>query len=353
MDQPRPPPDPEKGKALGPDSLAAEGQLGLSGATSLGDRLRRYGTAKHRNYAMAGHLVAGGFLPLSERLYSCGAFLRFRHYTERKDTRLVESRSCDVALLCPLCAIRRGGRMLRRYHERIEKLAGLYEFHTVTLTVKNGPDLRERFAHLRNARRRLWERARKGYGALAAMEGALWSVEFTKSEEGWHPHIHAIVAMPKGSGPIRWGEGSQLAADWLDVTGDSFIVHTRPVEGSEGERISALCESLKYALKFSTLTLDDNLDAYFSLKGKRLLSSSGAFYGIPDDEPLDDAELDEPFVEFLYWYAGKRGYVLDAVAGTPTMVPNVTEVRTTDEPSFHDPRPPQLAAEGHASSAAA
>lgn len=132
--------------------------------------------------------------------------------------------------------------------------------------------------------------------------------------------------MPKGHGPIRWGQGSQLAADWLAVTSDSFIVHTRPIEGTEGERISALCESLKYALKFSTLTLDDNLDAYFALKGKRLLASSGVFYGIPDDEKLDDDALDEPYIELLFRYAGRRGYVLapEGTGGCATMVPDRT-----------------------------
>lgn len=312
MGQP-PPLDPhEKIEPPNPDSLAAEG-LGGSGQQGLALRLARYGTAKNRNHAMAGHLCREGLRPLADRLYECGSFLRFRHYLERQETRLVESRSCDVALLCPLCAIRRGGRMLRRYHDRIERLAATFDFYTLTLTVKNGENLGERFQHLRQARKKLWERARKGYGALASMVGALWTVEFTKGKDGsWHPHIHAIVAIPKGAPVPRYGEGTQLRDDWLDVTGDSFIVHTRPIEGSEGDRISALCESLKYALKFSTLTLADNLDAYFALKGKRLLASSGVFYGVPDDDALDDEPLDEPFIELLYRYAGARGYVLDS-----------------------------------------
>ena len=310
MDEPRPPPHPEKGEPLGPGSLAAEG-LGAQGQQGLAQRLARYGTAKTRNHAMAGHLCKEGLRPLADRLYRCGAFLRFRHYLERRETRLVESRSCDVSLLCPLCAIRRGGRFLRRYHERIEQLTPLHDFHTVTLTVKNGPDLAERFAHLRRSFRRLRDRAKKGYGELARTTGALWSFEFTKSEHGWHPHVHMIVAVPKGSRPIYWGKDSPLGQDWLAATGDSFIVHARPIEGSEEQRIAALCESLKYALKFSTLSLDDNLAAFFTLKGKRLLASSGCFYGVvKEDEQLDDAELDEPYIEWLFRYAGARGYVL-------------------------------------------
>jgi hypothetical protein len=262
---------------------------------------------------MAGHLVKVGLRPVADRLYRCGAWLRFRHYLEHKTTRLTESRSCDVTLLCPLCAIRRGGRALRRYEERMQRLTDAHDFYTVTLTVKNGPDLRERFEHLRSSLKRLRERARKGYGEFARASGALWSVEFTKSAAGWHPHVHMIWALPRGSEPIRWGQDSPLGQQWFDVTGDSFIVHARPIEGTQEQRLSALCESFKYALKFSTLDLADNLAAYCVLKGKRLLASSGVLYGaIPDDEKLDDDELDGPFVELLFRYAGSRGYVLEA-----------------------------------------
>jgi len=325
--EPRPPDRPERTEPLDPFSLAAEG-LEAQGRQGLASRLARYGTAKTRNHQMAGHLCKEGLRPLADRLYACGAYLRFRHYLERKETRLIESRSCDVSLLCPLCAIRRGGRFLRRYHERIEQLASVHEFYTVTLTVKNGADLAERFTHLRSSLRKLADRARKGYGEMARSTGALWSFEFTKGKDGtWHPHVHMIWAFPKGSRPLYWGKDSPLGKEWLDVTGDSYIVHSRPIVGTEEQRIAALCESLKYALKFSTLSLDDNLGAYFQLKGKRLLASSGCFYGaVKEGEALDDSELDEAYIEWLYRYAGARGYVLheglDRLVGGATITPH-------------------------------
>ena len=331
------PPNPEKSNPLTPDSLAAEG-AGDSDQ-NLTARLRRYGTAKARNYEMAGFLVSPA-PRLSERLYGCGSYLRFRHYLSHQQTRLVESRSCDLSLLCPLCAIRRGARLLRRYLERCQHLAGAHDFYAVTLTVKNGPDLAERYQHLMQSWNRLNKRAKKGYGAFADASGAFCSVEFTKSAAGWHPHMHAIWAMPKGAPPLRWGKDSQLGLDWLAVTGDSYIVHAQRVsaEAREGAPlagegvpaaaaatdplVTALCECLKYALKFSSLGLEENFEAYRTLRGRRLTRAYGCFYGLEiPNEPLDDDQLDGPYLEWLYRFAGSRGYVLSGPNVADTLVP--------------------------------
>lgn len=329
---------PRKAKPLTPESLAAQGE-GVSGSsTGLGERLKRYGTAKARNHQMAGHLVKAHRPDLSKRLYDCGSYLRFRHYLDHQQTRLIESRSCDISLLCPLCAIRRGARLLKRYLERCAYLAPAHDFYLVTLTVKNGPDLAERYAHLLKGWKRLNERAKKGYGAFADASGAFGSIEFTKSDKGWHPHMHMLWAMPKGTPPLRWGQDSQLGMDWFAATGDSYIVHAErvaPAAGGAPERgippkgadplVAALCEVLKYALKFSSLSLDDNLDAYWTLKGKRLTRAYGCFFGLEvPGELLDDAELDGPYLEWLFRYAGSSGYVLSSGAGNATVQPERT-----------------------------
>lgn len=303
--------DPEKAKALGPDSLAAEGHLGLSEAANLGDRLRRYGTAKGRSFQMAGHALQHGNDPLAKRLYLCGSRLVFRHWLEHHKTTLLSARFCGVPLLCPLCAIRRSAKLLRRYVERAEFIARTHDLWLVTLTVKNGPDLEERFAHLRSSIKKLRKRAAKGYSAFARSEGAVWSTELTKRPEtGWHPHVHMVWAMPPGEG-IRWGEGSQLALDWLAITGDSFITHAERIRGDN--LVASFIEVLKYSLKFSELDLADNYEAYRSLRGKRLLSSCGVWFGLelPEDAELADDPLDGPYIDLMFRWAGSRGYLPD------------------------------------------
>lgn len=311
---------PEKAKPLTSTSLAAT-DAGVSEQPSgLPEKLRRYGTAKARNRQMAGHLVLERYHRLAEKLYDCGSELHFRHYIAHQQTRLIRTNSCDVSLLCPLCAIRRGAKQLRRYLERCEILAPAHDFELVTLTVKNGPDLAERFQHLLSGWNRINKRAAKGYGAFADASGAFMSVEFTKSASGWHPHVHMIWAMPKGTPPLRWGESSPLGIDWKAATGDSYIVHAERIEGGEPGRasgasaapsnplIAALCEVLKYAVKFGDLDLADNLHAYRVLKGKRLTRAYGCFFGLEVPEKLDDEELDGPFIDLFYRYTS-GGYL--------------------------------------------
>jgi hypothetical protein len=200
--------------------------------------------------------------------------------------------------------------MLRRYVERAAFLLRDHDAYMVTLTVKNGPDLGAAFDKLKTGLRRLRERAKKGYGALAQSRGYVGSFEFTKSAHGWHPHLHMVWFVPRGA-QVQGGAGSQLSADWLAVTGDSFIVDARPLYG---DLVSAFCEVLKYALKFSTLDLADNWTAYRVLTGKRLITSGGLMYGLelPEDARLDDDPLDGPYIEQIYRWA-KSHYVLDDV----------------------------------------
>lgn len=331
------PPDPRKTNPLTPDSLAAEGAG--DGDRNLTERLGRYGTGKNRSHQMAGHVLAHGDVNLSRRLYRCAAFLHFREWMEHGSRVTLHSgHFCQVPLLCPVCAIRRGGKMLRRYVERAQFIARTHDLYLVTLTVKNGPDLHERYLHLKHGIKRMRQRAAKGYGEFSRAAGALWSVEFTHRETGWHPHAHMVWAVPKGADPVRYGPGSQLAQDWHSITTDSHIVHAQQIQADhEPALVDAFCEVLKYALKFSGLSLDDNLHAYRQLKGQRLISSCGIWWGLdlPEDARLEDDPLDGPYIEHVYRFAGSRGYVLEDVSAghaqalrepiaTPTLDPERT-----------------------------
>ena len=94
--------------------------------------------------------------------------------------------------------------------------------------------------------------------------------------------------------------------EWEALTGDSFIVDVRPMYGE----IDGFLETFKYALKFSDLELSDNLHAYKTLKGKRLINSFGALRGVEVPEELTDDDLDDdlPYMLMLYTYRKGSGY---------------------------------------------
>jgi hypothetical protein len=117
-----PHPPPKKANPLTPESLAAEG-VGGSGQAEHEARLRRYGTAKARNREMAGYLChkaveapQGPYRRLGDALYGCASWLEFHRYVESGKTVLANTITCKKHLLCPVCAIRRGGKTLRLYH---------------------------------------------------------------------------------------------------------------------------------------------------------------------------------------------------------------------------------------------
>lgn len=298
-----PRPEPQKEN---PDSVAAE--IGVQGIEALPKRVDRYGKAKRSALDVAEYM---GTLPkhqaIANTVKGCGNYLLFRHFFTIDTVKLHAASFCRKHLLCPLCAIRRGAKALGAYLDRFEAIkranARLRPF-LVTLTVKDGPDLRERFKHLHKSQRELWMRKHRGRGSvLNGVEGAVWSYEVKRGQGSglWHPHLHMIAlseVMP---------DAERLSRDWHEITGDSFIVDVRPI--SQEDPASGFVEVFKYAVKFSDQEPADTVHAWETLAGKRLLGSAGCFRGVEIPEDLTDDPGDYlglPYVDLLYRYLSGR-----------------------------------------------
>ena len=296
-----------------PDSLA--GEIGAEGIEALPKRVERYGKARKGALDIAEYMQG---LPgqqgkaVAQRVTACGDYLLFRHFFTVDTVRLHAAQFCKAHLLCPLCAIRRGAKALAAYLARWEAIQAqkpaLRPF-LVTLTVKDGPDLAERFQHLHKGQRELWKRKQRGRGSvLDGVEGAVWSYEVKRGQGSgvWHPHLHMIALAE--SQP----DAEQLSREWHEITGDSFIVDVRPI--SQEDPVSGFVEVFKYAVKFSDQEPADTVHAWQTLKGKRLLASSGCFRGVdvPDELTDDSSDLDGlPFMDLLYRYT-RAGYSLQS-----------------------------------------
>lgn len=304
---------PEKENPLNDDILADESNQGAGGASGLPSRLNRYSKAHHRGLLMADYASKHGQVKVAQQLESCGNYLLFRHYFAVDQMRLHAATFCRRHLLCPLCAIRRGAKQVQAYLERLNIILGEspdLQLSLVTLTVKDGEDLGERFRHLTGAfrnyqqSRRSYERGKGPYVELARIEGAVGSYEFKRGKNSgqWHPHLH-MVALHRGE-----LDAQRLSSDWLKQTGDSFIVDVTPFHAGR-DPVDGFLEVFKYALKFSDLDVEDNWHGYEVLSGKRLVFSFGRFYGVEVPEAMTDDELEgEPFVELLYRFFKGSGY---------------------------------------------
>ncbi|RMG79237.1 MAG: hypothetical protein D6712_20035, partial [Chloroflexi bacterium] len=99
---------------------------------------------------------------------------------------------------------------------------------------------------------------------------------------------------------------AKIAAEWRQITGDSYIVDVRPI--SQSDPASGFLEVFKYAIKFSDQPESDTWHCYQTLRGRRLIGSFGAFYGVPEPKDLSDDPLEGfPYVERFFSYFG-NGY---------------------------------------------
>lgn len=252
---------------------------------------------------------------VAHNLHECGSYLVFRQYLGEQRAALIGARTCKQHIICPFCAIRRGAKMMARYLERVQIVLAEKPALTpwmVTLTVKNGVSLSERYAHLHKAVKLLtkYRHLDRGHEVCKA-DGAVWSYEFKRGEGSglWHPHMHGVWLC---SSPL---DVAKLSEEWLGITGDSFIVEAHPLYG---EPVDAFAEVFKYAIKFGGLPLADNWHAYDALKGKRLVRSAGSLWGVEVPEELTDDELEDPMwvdVMYRYMHSSDR-YEQTAVTGT-------------------------------------
>lgn len=319
---------PPEQKERSPD-LLEQGEA--SGIEALPKRVSRYGEAKRRALDVAEYIgeyskrvpgrdlvcskrVQGADLAdLARRVAGCGDYLVFRHYWTVDQVRLHAAQFCKKHLLCPLCAIRRGCKALQAYMPRYETVRAsepLLRPFLVTLTIKDGADLAERFKHLHDAQRELWKRKHRGRGSvLDGVRAAVWSYEVKRGAGSglWHPHLHMVAMAEQMPGAV------QLRDEWHAITGDSFIVDVRPID--QADPASGFLEVFKYALKFSDMEPAETFEAFSVLKGKRLVASAGLFRGIEIPEQLTDEPLDDlPYVELFYRFMGS-GYSLNRALG--------------------------------------
>jgi len=289
-------------------------------------RISRYSKAKkdadshrqfieeHVNDQIYSERERAELVSMNEKLCSCGNYLLFHHYYTVGKVRLAKAHFCKKHLLCPLCAIRRGAKGVRVHLESFLHLKGQnpkINASLVTLTVKNGPDLLERFKHLQGGVKKANQRMRNARrrptysGEFSKFLGYVGSYEVKKGKNSkmWHPHCHMIVLHDR---PL---DQEKLSQEWAEIMGDSFIVDISPLQHPENPAAD-FCEVFKYAVKFSSMETGELLEAFFILKGKPLLFSGGILRGVKIPEELTDNLLEDlPYLELMYRYT-ESGYSL-------------------------------------------
>ena len=165
-------------KAHNSDTLAGDELQALQSADAdqHRDRITRFGLLKHRSKLQEQYLwtqvdfTAEGeneesnkALKAATKLKGCGQFLLFHNYYTIDQIKLEKFHVCGQHLLCPMCAGIRAARSMNRYLKRINELMRQnprLKPVLITLTVKNGESLDERYNHLTRSFRTLLSRYR-------------------------------------------------------------------------------------------------------------------------------------------------------------------------------------------------
>ena len=309
------------------------------GEQGLVEKLKRLETTKVSNESLLAFLGESNS-PMKryhKRITDCGSWIVLRHFHQVDQARVIKANFCRKPLLCPTCAMRRSAQQVRYFEQKIRSLfAENPDMDAVlaTFTVKNGPDLGERFDCCESSLSRMVKKRHDAISkgrentVLRHVLGGAGSYEFKRGSGSdlWHPHFHAIFLLPKGQfafTQVQKGKRmvwvpyelkNAITDEWKVMTGGSHQIDIRRIEmRNEKDRFGAICEAFKYALKLDDMTEEDKVHAAEVLQGRRLQRSFGNLHGVDINEDLvDDIEKVlslQPYVDLVYHY-NKTGYVL-------------------------------------------
>lgn len=202
--------------------------------------------------------------------------------------------------LCPTCQRARSNKLYANARKIIDYFNGKYDYILITLTAKNVKigNLSDTITKLNTASRKLFGNER----IKRSIKGSWRTLEVTYNAErnDYHPHIHALCAVPKSyfNSRLYISQADYLAL-WRSLYSGSFDggVNVQRVR-DYGSGIAEVC---KYSVK--PFEFDENLpfsirvkviDELFTvLKGRRLLQLFGVFRSARAELKLTE-ELENP-----------------------------------------------------------
>lgn len=134
-----------------------------------------------------------GFPAYADRAAACSTWLQF-HVAANGDRSLSSANFCNLRL-CPLCTARRARSAAHRLSKVMDQVQREHhcQFIFLTLTIKNceGHELSDRLKLITKA----WDRFQRHRPIQRAVKGWFRALEITRKGKGYHPHIHAILAV--------------------------------------------------------------------------------------------------------------------------------------------------------------
>lgn len=210
------------------------------------------------------------------RFRHCGDYLVFLEDERREKRKLDVGFFCGIRL-CPGCAWRESIRSA----ERVASIAGALADQgrvmlMVTLTVPNvcGDKLRDTIQHINRSWSRLCKRKRY---AVWADNVRKIEITYNRAASSYHPHMHAVVFVPKSYFGKRYISQQQLLLDWRVVTGQPEITQVDVRRCRDRGNTNAILEVAKYSCKASDYAQSEDVcdTMYTALHHTRVMTFAG------------------------------------------------------------------------------
>lgn len=250
---------------------------------------------------------------------SCGDHLEFRIPFNGGKWKLHHANFCHDRL-CPMCMARRSLKIYSQLNQMLNYIdSSEYIFLFLTVTVPNcsGEDLdsvcdRILKSFTRMTRRKELKSILKGY--FRSLEVTFNHNLYSKSYKTFHPHLHAILAVPKSYFKTYYIKQSEWLRMWQESYGDDSIqfVNIKKVNAADAEMSEcadivsialhkAIAETGKYSVKASDYLFDkdDDMTDYAvkhisrALYHKQLFAFGGIFEDASRALNLEDVMSDK------------------------------------------------------------
>lgn len=213
-------------------------------------------------------------------IFNCGTYISFFADESLKKKKVNKSNFCKNRF-CPLCSwrkARKDGLKISILLKYIQEELG-YEFIFLTLTAPNvaGSDLSDEIKRYNKSFKNLMQlkeikKITKGY--VRKLE-----VTYNKERDDYHPHFHVMIAVNKSYFKSRdYIKRNKWLELWKECMNDSSITQV-DVKKMNTSDSNAIAEIAKYGAKDADYLISQEVfDIFYrSLKGKQLLTYSGAF----------------------------------------------------------------------------
>jgi hypothetical protein len=198
--------------------------------------------------------------------------------------RIIPNFTCEFRL-CPDCGRRRSRKLQKKYLPMMRGFMlhrKLTPVHLVLTQTHRKESRKQSVKRLKDAFTKL---QRRGFWR-EYFNGGTWSLEFTKDRNGLHhTHLH-IVGFRR-----KFFDIELLRDEWLAVTGDSYVLHLKPIQD--------VATGLREVVKYVSKPLDirrfgaDDLKEFLGLKNMRMFGTFGEFRDFCKDFEPSDNDGDE------------------------------------------------------------